>query len=123
NQILGRAGNFMKHFQNLPLEDFRQTIGCVAQKIEAAIGVPVLLCNIGQARAFTERKGRLQGRTLFLGMGDGLSASLVDGKGRIADVLGELGNVVMDMNVKAPRHTYTRVKGVLQQYLSRYGLI
>jgi len=57
------------------------------------------------------------------GMGTGLSFAYVDKEGNInTQILGEAGNVIIDTNPNAPRHTYTEVCGVLQRYLSQHGV-
>jgi cytidylate kinase len=60
---------------------------------------------------------------LCLAMGTGLAAGYVDKNGNVLDVLGEMGNVVVDMNQNAAGHSFTTMQGVLQSYLSQRPII
>ena len=57
-------------------------------------------------------------------MGTGLAAGYVDsGRNLSTDILGEMGNVVIDLSANAQGHTFTDMKGVLQVYLSHHSVV
>jgi protein-tyrosine-phosphatase/predicted NBD/HSP70 family sugar kinase len=65
----------------------------------------------------------IQGRTIGFGLGTALAFGFIDENGNLnLRILGEGGNVIMDLNPQASQHTYTRVPGVTQRYLSQHGV-
>jgi phosphomannomutase / phosphoglucomutase len=95
-------------------------VNSLSEKLSQDLGgVPVRMFNNGDALAyFLKYEDKNLKNALVLGVDSRLSASYINNRGQIADILGELGNIIIDMNVDAPGHNYTHVKGVLQQYLS-----
>ncbi|MDP8297624.1 MAG: ROK family protein [Candidatus Orphnella occulta] len=126
NRILGKAG---KMVSGIKVEDFKNIADLASELSRSLNGKGVIIVNNGNAAAHVVRldspeyQVKYDRKTLVLSADASVSASYIDKSGVITDALGELGNVVIDMNIDAPWHSYTKVRGVLQQYFSAPGLI
>ncbi|MBU1087965.1 MAG: ROK family protein, partial [Candidatus Omnitrophica bacterium] len=84
----------------------------------------VYVSNDGDSGVFGAAAGLNISNAIGFGMGTGLAFSYVDKKGNLNNhILGEGGNVVIDLNPNASGHTYTGVHGVLQKYLSQWAVV
>jgi len=84
----------------------------------------VYVSNDGDAGVFGTTISMSLDDAVGFGMGTGLAFAYVDKNSNLnTKILGEGGNVIIDMNPLAPKHTWTGVPGVLQRYLSQWGVV
>ena len=98
---------------------FKKQIYNMADIFGKEFNAPVFILNDGDAAAVQVSVDMQLPSTLALSLGSGLAGGFVDNKNMVTDWLTEMGNVVIDTSDDAPGHSFSKVKGASQRYLSQ----
>ncbi|MDP8292478.1 MAG: ROK family protein [Candidatus Orphnella occulta] len=100
-------------------EDFKNTIHNISSIFSNEFNVPVYVLNDGDAAAVQVSVDMKLPNTLALSLGSGLAGGFVDSNNMVTDWLTEMGNIIIDIDENAVGHSFSKVKGAAQQYLSQ----
>ncbi|GAG06840.1 unnamed protein product, partial [marine sediment metagenome] len=124
-RIVVKDGTIVENFSDKEYQKLISTFNVhIAQELN---NKPTYLINDGDAHGFAAMIESKADNLLTLAIGIGLGTSYFDGnknhtKLLPAGMLGEMGNVVIDISRFATQHLFTSMPGALRMYLSTYGI-
>ncbi|MBI5873827.1 MAG: ROK family protein, partial [Candidatus Omnitrophica bacterium] len=91
----------------------------IANSLSKKLAIPVFILNDGDAAALWAAVKKNTANTLALALGTGLAGGYVDANLTVRDYLTEMGNVVLETKEGALKHSFSKVPGAAQMYLSQ----
>ncbi|RLE48150.1 MAG: hypothetical protein DRJ18_02425, partial [Candidatus Methanomethylicota archaeon] len=91
----------------------------IALTLQERLNIPVFILNDGDAGALWAAVRENAPNALALALGTGLAGGYADEALRIRDYLTEMGNVVLSLEEEALKHSFSKVLGAAQMYLSQ----